>query len=163
MTPSIQTYIILLVAGLFLLGAEIFVPGGVIGTFGALALVAAMLVGFSAFGPSGGLLSTVVIILLSGIGIIVWIRFFPRTAVGKHLTLSRDGRDFKAPPPSLQELIGQTGKAVSALRPGGIALIGEHRVDVIAEGNWIAAGRPVRVVSVESNRVVVEEGPEPPA
>lgn len=161
MDQSILLYVILIVAGLFLIGVEIFVPGGIIGSVGALSLVAAMLVGFKAFGPSGGLLSAFVIILLAGMGNALWIKLFPRTAMGRHLTLSRDSRNFKAAPPELKNLIGKEGVAHSALHPGGIATIEGHRVDVIAEGNWIESGRRVRVLNVEGSRVVVREISEP--
>jgi len=157
MDPSILLYIILVVAGLFLIGVEIFVPGGIIGAIGALSLVAAMLAGFQAFGPNGGLVSALVIILLSGLGIGLWIRYFPRTAAGRHLTLSSDGRDFKSAPPELKALAGKEGIAHSTLRPGGIALIEGHRVDVVAGGTWIEGGRRIRVISVEGARVVVRE------
>ncbi|MBU1694695.1 MAG: hypothetical protein KKC51_12120 [Verrucomicrobia bacterium] len=161
MDQSFLLYITLIVAGLFLIGVEIFVPGGIIGSIGALSLIAAMLVGFKAFGPSGGLLSAFVIILLAGVGIALWIKFFPRTAMGRHLTLSRDSRNFKAASPELKDLIGKEGIAHSALHPGGIATIEGHRVDVIAEGNWIEGGRRVRVLNVEGSRVVVREESEP--
>ena len=52
--------------------------------------------------------------------------------------------------------VGETGSAVTTLRPGGQARIGDRYVDVIAQG-WIEAGRDVRVVEVRGNRVVVEE------
>jgi len=42
MDPNLQWYIILVVAGLFLIGAEIFVPGGVLGVIGGLFLFAAV-------------------------------------------------------------------------------------------------------------------------
>ncbi|MBP7829805.1 MAG: hypothetical protein KA248_07795 [Kiritimatiellae bacterium] len=160
MDPTILLYVILLAAGLFLVGVEIFVPGGIIGALGALSLVAAMFIGFKAFDPPWGLVSAVGIILLAGVGTALWIRFFPRTAAGRHLTLSSDGREFKAAPAALKALVGQEGLTHTALRPGGIATIGDRRVDVIAEGNWIEAGRRIRVVQVEGPRVVVRELPE---
>jgi len=161
MDQSILLYIILVLAGLFLIGVEIFVPGGIIGAIGALSLVAAMLVGFKAFGPSGGLLSSFIIILLSGVGIALWIRFFPRTAVGRHLTLSSSGKDFKSTSLELADLVGKEGVAHSTLRPGGIATIEGHRVDVIAEGSWIESGRRIRVLNVEGSRIVVRETGNP--
>lgn len=159
MEAALQIYILLILAGLFLIGVEIFVPGGIVGTLGALALVGAMLMGFKAFGLGGGMLSAFAIILLAGIGLILWVRYFPRTSMGRHLTLSKNARDFKAPPAEWKKLVGKEGVTHSPLRPGGIALIEGRRVDVIAEGSWIENGRPIRVISVEGSRVVVREIP----
>lgn len=160
MDAPLLWYVLLILAGLFLLGVEIFVPGGILGSFGAAALVGAIVVGFKAFGPQGGFLSAVVIVVLAGVGVGLWIRFFPRTAMGRHLTLAADGRDFKAPSAEWKVLVGHEGVTHTPLRPGGIAIIDGRRVDVIAEGAWIEAGRRIRVLQVEGSRVVVREIPE---
>jgi membrane-bound ClpP family serine protease len=144
-----QLYIILVASGLFLLGAEIFLPGGIIGVIGALALVAAIVVGFLAFGAQGGLLSGIVIVLLSGVAMILWAKFFPRTGVGRSLTLSQDGKLFKAGPADLKQLVGKEGVALTILRPSGMARIDNQRVDVVADGSYIAEGRTVKVTGGE--------------
>ncbi len=155
MQSHTQLYITLVAAGLFLLGAEIFVPGGIIGTIGALALVAAIIVGFLAFGAQGGLLSGIVIVLLSGVAMILWAKFFPRTGMGRHLTLSLSGKLFKAPPADLKKLVGKEGVALTILRPSGMARIDGRRVDVVADGSYIEEGRPIEVIEVDGARVVV--------
>jgi membrane-bound serine protease (ClpP class) len=157
MHVALQVYLILLLAGLFLIGAEIYLPGGVIGILGVLSLLGAVVAGFFAFGTQGGFLSAIAIIVLSGICVIVWIKYFPRTGMGKLLTLSQDGKGFKSAAPGLQDLVNKDGIAQSILRPSGIALIDGQRIDVVAEGNWISNGARVRVVAVEGSRVVVRE------
>jgi membrane-bound serine protease (ClpP class) len=52
-------------------------------------------------------------------------------------------------------LVGATGLARSALRPGGVAEFGERRLDVTTEGEYVAAGEPVEVTRDEGGRVVV--------
>ena len=164
MSASLQLYIILLVGGLFLVGAEIFLPGGVIGVMGALALLAAVGVGFVAFGRQGGLLSTLAIVVLAGICIVIWVKYFPKTHMGKSLTLEQDGSTFKSGPADVKSLLGKDGVAVSILRPSGIAKFDGRRVDVIADGSWIESGRPIRVTGVEGFRVMVREtAPAPDA
>jgi membrane-bound serine protease (ClpP class) len=54
------------------------------------------------------------------------------------------------------ELVGATGVALTDLRPAGAARIGEERVDVVADANWISAGTPVRIVRSEGYRHVVQ-------
>ena len=52
-------------------------------------------------------------------------------------------------------LVGSRGTALSDLRPGGIATIQGRRVDVVTEGDYIAAGETVEVILDERYRRVV--------
>jgi membrane-bound serine protease (ClpP class) len=157
MSAPVQLYVILLIVGLFLIGAEIFLPGGVIGVLGVTALGGAVLVGFQAFGAQGGLLSALVIVVLAGICIVIWIKYFPKTSIGQRMTLAKDGKTFKAVSPDLTELVGKEGLALSILRPSGIARIDNRRVDVVADGSWIEQGKRVKVARVEGARILVRE------
>jgi membrane-bound serine protease (ClpP class) len=55
------------------------------------------------------------------------------------------------------DLVGQIGKAVTDLRPAGVAMIGDERVDVVSESEWIEAGAEIEVISSEGYRHVVRE------
>jgi membrane-bound serine protease (ClpP class) len=64
------------------------------------------------------------------------------------------------PPRSLADAVGV---AMTDLRPSGIADIGGERIDVVSDGEWIAAGALVRVVRDEGyRRVVRRQSPPPP-
>lgn len=54
-------------------------------------------------------------------------------------------------------LIGRQGTSVTVLRPAGRAQVGEQFVDVVSDGPFISAGRPIEVIAVEGSRVVVRE------
>jgi membrane-bound serine protease (ClpP class) len=147
-------YLALLVAGILLVGLEIFVPGGVLGVLGGLCLVGAIVVGFQ-MSPTAGWLGLIVAVLGTAGGLWLWIRIVPKTRLGQQLTLSADGKDFKAPSETRKQWLGREGIAQSDLRPSGIARIDGQRVDVVAEGAWIPAGTPIRVVAVDGIRVTV--------
>ena len=53
---------------------------------------------------------------------------------------------------------GQTGRAVTVLRPAGIAEIGGRRLDVVTQGEFIPEGAALRVVTAEGGRIVVAAG-----
>ncbi len=55
------------------------------------------------------------------------------------------------------ELIGQTGQALTTLRPSGTAVIEGDRVDVVTSGDFIEAGSAIRVIRVQGNRVEVRK------
>ena len=59
------------------------------------------------------------------------------------------------------DLVGRTGRALTALRPAGAAEIDGRRVDVLAEGRFVAAGTPLEVVRVRGSRVEVRPTPDP--
>lgn len=155
MSESVQLFTTLLAVGLMLLAVEVFVPGGIVGLIGCVALFAAMITGFVAFGAEGGWLATGLMIVLGGIALGLWIRIFPRTPIGRGLTLREDGRANKSVPDRSRELVGQSGIAHTDLRPGGVALIAGSRVDVVSASGFVDAGTALQVTSVEGSRVVV--------
>jgi len=156
MTAPVQLYITMVILGILLIGAEVFLPGGVLGVIGVLALIIAGLTGFAAFGPNGGFFSALGIVIFGGACIGIWIKYFPQTPMGQRLTLSKSGKDFKTTAEP-ETLLGKEGIAISTLRPSGIAKFDGKRVDVIAEGDWIEEGQPICVIKVEGFRVLVRE------
>ena len=150
-------YAAALAAGLLLIIAEVFIPGGVAGVIGALGLLAAMGIGLAEFPAPWGFLSAIAIVVFGGIALLLWVQLFPRSRVGKRIALRTDGASFKSAAPS-SELAGAVGEAATALRPGGIALINGKRYDVLADGgDWIAAGAPIRVSAIRDGHLFVRD------
>jgi hypothetical protein len=52
--------------------------------------------------------------------------------------------------------VGDVGVAHTPLRPGGKGRFGERAVDVMAMGDFLDRGTPIRVVRVTGNQVFVE-------
>lgn len=151
----VELFLVLLISGLMLVGAEVFIPGGVLGAVGGIALVGAIITAFVAFPPMYAGYITAGILVLVGVVIVLWIKYFPRSPIGKLMTVSRDLRESKGTQDGLALFLGKTGEALSDLRPSGFARIDGHRVDVITQGGMISKGESVKVVEVEANRVVV--------
>lgn len=156
MNALAQLYGALLVAGAVLITLELFIPGGVVGGVGVVALVAAAGVALSAFPGIVGVVASVGSIVFTVVAVVVWLRYFPKSRMGRALTVATDLQSSRSSDASLPPLLGSTGRAVSALRPGGFALFGDRRVDVVTRGDMIAPGTNIRVILVEGNRVVVE-------
>jgi membrane-bound serine protease (ClpP class) len=154
---QVQLFVILLIAGLMFVGAEIFVPGGVLGILGGICLIGAIISAFAAFPPTLAGFISVLIIILVGVVIVMWIKFFPKSRIGRAMTASPDLASSKATEDGLSDLLGKEGEALSDLRPGGFARIDGHRVDVVTQGGMISRGKRISVVEVEGNRVVVKE------
>ena len=151
----VELFFVCLCTGLLLVGAEIFIPGGILGAIGGIALLAAVAIGFFVF-PAAGPYIAIGVVLLVGLVIILWIKVFPRSRVGQAMTVSRDLGEAKATEEGLEGLVGRKGVALSDLRPAGFAQFAGRRTDVVTEGGMIAKGTDVRVVAIEGNRVVVD-------
>jgi len=154
----------LFVVGFLLLAAEVFLPGLILGTFGFLCLVASVAFVFFYHGPSAGLFAALVVGGLSLAGFVLWLNLFPRTFVGRRLMLRT-----QQPPDTTagehQLLVGETGEALTPLRPSGTARLRGKRVDVTAVGEFLEQGAPLVVVAADGLRVAVrrKDGLEPAA
>lgn len=145
--------IALLLVGTLLIGVEIFIPGAVAGTLGGAALFGAVIVAFGISTACGFYVLFGVFILVA-LTTLAWIKLFPKSGIGQKMTLSVDGKGFKAPD-AHQALLGKTGVTQSELRPAGYAIIETKRIDVVSEGGIIDANVPIHVIKVEGTRVVV--------
>ncbi len=142
----------------FVLGIlELFVPGGILGFLGILAMGYGC---YLAFGLSSGWgMGSVILSVL-----FTWtaIRLFVRSRAARNLVLDEQIPDWQATETGLEELVGKEGRTLSTLRPAGLADIDGERVDVVADSEYIDVGVRVRVSEVEGNRVVVEALSNPP-
>lgn len=153
--------IVLAAVGLMLITYELhIVPGHMFpGALGIVALVLSMLL---AFGPLGAAATFVALQTLATAIVATTILFyfaaraFPENAWVRRITFTgSQGADFVASA-NHSMLLGQSGTAVSFLRPAGVAQFGEKRIDVLTQGEFIPAGTPIRVSRVEGARIFVE-------
>ncbi|MFB3818036.1 MAG: nodulation protein NfeD [Candidatus Methylomirabilales bacterium] len=161
--------LLLVAAGLVLLGVELFViPGfGLAGILGIGALLAGFgmsLVGTGATGDAlvaalGHVALSLVVAILAAVALL---RALPRLPYGRRLILQSAlpaGGGERPDTEGSRRWMGRRGRALSALRPAGIAQLEGERVDVVSEGGFVEAGCPVEVVRVDGNRVVVRPLP----
>jgi membrane-bound serine protease (ClpP class) len=55
------------------------------------------------------------------------------------------------------EMEGRTGYAKTDLRPTGIAIISDQRIEVTSEGEFINKGETVQVIGFKDGRIVVRK------
>ena len=146
------TIVTLLIAGALLLLAETVLPGLIAGIIGACCLIAAVVLGYVAHGPTVGTALALGVGTVTITGTLLWFRYFPDSRVAKLFISTGTVGDLGAGNP---ELVDQTGVALTNLRPSGTALINGHRVDVVTEGGLIERGAAVKVVAIEGMRTVV--------
>lgn len=120
------------------------------------------------FFPTGEMLRVPVLNLLFAIvaaliAVLILARYLPRTTLYRRFLLSADipsGPSLSTAPrqfgTALEVSPGTTGRALTTLRPSGKARFADHVVDVVTEGDFIAAETDVAVVSTDGMRVVVK-------
>jgi hypothetical protein len=54
------------------------------------------------------------------------------------------------------EIVGLQGISQTMLRPAGIVMIGDRKIDAVTSGEFLPPGTPVTITSVRGNRAVVE-------
>ncbi len=131
------------------------------GALGATLLLGALLFSFGTPYLVGGIEALATAIVLATIGFTMALRAFPENAWSSQLALAAvQGPDFVTAPNRF-DLLGKSGIALTFLRPAGHGLFDGERIDVLTEGEFIAAGTPVRVTRVEGSRIFVEPIPFP--
>lgn len=158
--------IILLLAGIVLLGIEAFiVPGfgifGILGIGGILGGIYLSLVGsmstLADYSQAALVMSGAVLILLVSAWAILKTLPSNTRLWRSGILLGEDtGRDVGYVSASVrEELVGKRGVAVTDLRPAGVGKFDEERLDIVAEEGWLTAGTPIEIMRAEGYRHVV--------
>ncbi|MGA0334043.1 MAG: NfeD family protein, partial [Kiritimatiellia bacterium] len=63
----------------------------------------------------------------------------------------------------LEQLVGQSGSALTPLRPGGTVRVDGQDYDAVSEGEFIESRSEIQVLDVRNHRLIVRSTPEVPA
>ena len=169
-----HTEFLLFLIGFLLLGVEVFVlPGiGLVGISGLLVIASGLVLSFQGFVIPDPSFPWERQLLLRNLGVVIgsfmgallislfMVRFvLPRMSKlvkGPYLSATLEGSHAD----SIQALgirSGERGVAFTLFRPSGKIKIGNKKIDAITQGEFIAPGTPLRVVSVEKNRIIVKQ------
>jgi len=143
--------------GVIVVIAEIIIPSGgllgaaAIGFFGySLYLV------FHDISAQTGMVFVAVDIVMIPCLFIVGIKMLAKSPATLNTMLSRqDGVTSQSP--ELEKYLHQQGRAVSDLRPGGVAMITGRKVDVVSRGEYIDKNSELLVIAVTGNQVIVKK------
>ncbi|GAB4328998.1 MAG: NfeD family protein [Calditrichia bacterium] len=164
--------IALFLIGIGLLLLEIFViPGfGIAGIAGIISVILGLylsLLGnfkylqFEDYTSAAGHFALAMIITF--VGVVVLLKHFPGTSVWKKIALSdqqKKERGFVSTSRSYDQYLGAEGVALTPLRPAGIAIINNERLDVVTEGEFIEKGAPIKIIRVEGFKLIAQKKEE---
>ncbi len=108
----------------------------------------------------GGVLGLLLVAIAVVVVVVIVLRWVVRSGAAKGLILEEapePGKVAGSGAPSLTDLVGQRGEALTTLRPAGAAMFGDRRTDVVTEATFIPRGATVEVTAVEGKRVIVRQ------
>lgn len=149
--------IALILLGVGLILVEVYlVPGfNVVGIIGLLVMVFGVGYGYTETGLVGGTIFLVGAVAAVSLAFLwlwrsgAWDRFVLAT------NLKRDDNLIARESEDRARYLGEAGTAITPLRPTGIVEIEGRRIEVMTEGEFIAAGSAVRVVAMDRRRYFV--------
>ncbi|MFA5793695.1 MAG: NfeD family protein [Candidatus Brocadiia bacterium] len=147
---SLELIILIYALALAILVVEAFVPsGGILALVGGIGLVVSLYYSFTKYGALLGSAQSIIALIL--IPLVIYIGFRKMT-LKKNLDTSEGFTSEKA---GLDQLLNKEGIAHTNLRPSGTAVIEGKKIDVVTEGDMIDKDTQIKVIKVESNRVIV--------
>jgi len=149
--------VVLQLLGLGVIVVEIFVPSfGLLAALAAGLLLYSLYLVFTTISVNVGLVFVGVDIFVIPVVLVMAFNALGASSWSLHKTLSRK-EGVASQSPDLAAWVGQTGVAVTNLRPSGTVMIGDNRLDAVTDGEYVDAGTPVTVTLVSGNRMVVEK------
>ena len=156
---DLEILLILYAIGVLVLIAEVFIPShGVLCVIGTSCIIAAVVKTFAYGGRDAGMISVLACLtVLPTMGYFA-VKYWPHTPIGRRiappnpvLTLA----DTSVPIEELRAMIGQSGVAVSSLRPVGICEFNGQRVSCVAEVGIVESGTEVVGTGITSGNLAV--------
>lgn len=150
--------LVMMIIGYALLVVEMYVPGfGLPGISG----IILMTIGIIAMEPTPlqVLLLVLISVLLLGLAFSVAMRSISKGRISRSNLVLKDviNDSRESAEADMNYFVGKTGQTHTALRPAGIAEFDGVKLNVVSDGDFVGANRPVRVERVEGNRIVVRE------
>ena len=153
--------IILFLIGVGLVVAEFFLPGGIAGIIGSLAIIGSIIM--AGGNPMYMAISVLIAVAIAVIGMVIIMKFFGKKLHLLNKVVLMDATDTESGYVSnvnRVELLGRIAKTSTPLRPSGAIELDGERIDVVSEGSYIDKGKSVIIVKVEGSRIVVRESEE---
>ena len=152
-----MTLIILLFAlGILLIAVEVIIPGGILGSIGAVMMFIGCALSFRQFGTGGGIAAVVIGLALGGLALFIEFRMLPKTEIGRRAFLKSEITGVSAAfGDEARELIGKSAEALTMLSPSGYINIDGKRYEAFCQSGQAPAGTLLEVVGADNFRLIV--------
>ena len=149
--------IILFIGGILLVIIELFIIGAIIGIIGTVCII----ISFLLIGDNIMMMTLFVSICLI-VALIEWViivKFFKKRIPLLQQVVLHDSTNKEAGYTSHDDrsyLVGQVAVCLTDLRPSGIIVHNDKRIDAVSEGAFIKKDTSVKITEVEGTRVLVK-------
>lgn len=142
-----------MVVGLLLIVLElVFLPGAIVGIAGGIMVIAGIVKAYAELGMVGGNIFLTLSLLVFGITAYFCMKFRVWSKFSLH-----DRLEAKVNEGILTGLqVGDVGKTITALRPGGRAEFNHVIYEVFSTGGYCEEGKTVKIINIENSKVIVE-------
>lgn len=148
--------LVMIIVGFGLMVVEMYVPGfGLPGISGILLMLGGIFLMQPT--PLQALILIVILVLLLGAAFSIAMRSISKGRLSRSKLVLNEELNAGSEEQDLTYFIGKTGKTHTALRPAGIAEFDGVKLNVVSDGDFVAQGKPIVVLRVEGNRIVVRE------
>jgi len=162
MAPQVLVFV-LLFAGLALIFAEVFLPsGGIIAVMCVASFGGSLYYAHQAWAESNPVYWWTYVgslLLIIPAAVIGCFKILTSTSLGNHILLTAPNRESVTPYQEemqrLNALVGQRGKALNLMTPGGIVLVNGERLHATADGLMVEPQTDVEIIGLQGNRVIV--------
>lgn len=146
-------FLVMFILGFLLLIIELFVPGfGLPGISGILFMTIGLSMSFG--DPAKGIVFLAIALVISAILSFIIIKKGVRANRFEALVLSGNNNKKNN---HYDVYVGQRGLSLTALRPAGIVMIGEKKIDCMTKGEFIPKDKMVEIYEVDGFKVFVRE------
>ena len=157
-----MTVLILLFAvGILLIATEVVVPGGILGTLGALLMFGGCVRAFMDFGNVGGVVAVLTALTLGVLAIYLEFCYLPKTKWGRRafLTVEVTGVSAAVGKEALG-LVGKSAEALTMLSPSGYVSVEGERYEAFCQSGQVPAGSILEIIDADNFRLIVTQRPQ---
>lgn len=150
--------IVLLIAGFILVGIEMVLPGfSVPGISGIICLIAGVFVLADSIMEAA--IITIAVLAVLGILMAVILNLLSRGKIKTPIVLEEEQGKTEGYLSSndLNYLLGRQGMAATDLRPTGVGVFDDVKIDVISQGDYISKDTEITIIKVEGSKLVVRK------
>lgn len=145
--------VVLYILGLLMILLELVVPHGITGFLGVAGILGGIIVSFYTAPP----IYTIVMGAFTAVALPLSFYLVYKKMQLQGGLKEKQGDYSSTVSDDYSHLIGKQGVAVSVLRPSGIVLIGNKKIDAVSERDVIEKDEKIEVVKVEGIRIVVKK------
>jgi membrane-bound ClpP family serine protease len=152
-----STIVILFAAGMLLLSAEIFIPGGILGCFGVISIIAACIKAYHTYSTTGAALTFFIGLILFFFILYLEFKILPKTKYGKKFFLKESVTGQSNTFIGNDSLIGKTAKAITQLHPTGIVEIESKKYEAYLPNGIANKGEHVSIIGRNAFHLIVKK------